>query len=121
VSLAPVGYLTFQGFAGEDLHPTTLKAAELEALPAFLHDWMIRFVPATTPGFSGGPVLRLTNEQLSLFGITTHRFPGRFSTPMPDGRVAFIDIPAGAAVPIAPLLSALDAAPVGHSIADVTL
>ena len=121
VSLMPVGYVAFQGFAGSELHATTLKGAELRELPGVLHDWMIRFVPETTPGFSGGPVLRLTNESLSLLAITTHRYPGRFSVVMPDGRTGIIDVTAGAAVPIAPLFGAMESAIPGHSIADVTL
>lgn len=121
LTLEPTGYLVFQGFAGDERHPTTLKGAELEELPGFLHGWMIRFVPETTPGFSGGPVLRLTNERLSLLGITTHRFPGRFQAHMSDGRMALIEIPAGAAVPIAPLLTAIEEAPLGHSISDAAV
>lgn len=82
LTLRPKGYVAFQGFAGSEERSTTLKGVELEELPGFLEDWMIRFVPETTPGFSGGPVLRLTNERLSLLGITTHRYSGRFNASM---------------------------------------
>lgn len=121
LSLTPIGYLAFQGYSGGEEHSTTLKGAEIEELPGYLEDWMIRFIPGPAPGFSGGPVLRLTNECLSLLGITTHRFPARFNTSMSDGRVASIELSAGAAVPIAPLLTAIESAPLGHSIADVEL
>ena len=121
VNVAPKGYLALQGFAGDQDRPTTLKAAELHQMPDFLHDWMIRFLPETTPGFSGGPVLRMTHDRVSLLGITTHRFSDRVEIPMDEGRIATIGVTAGAAAPIAPLLDAMNTAALGHSITDISL
>lgn len=120
LAVRPLGYVALQGFPGDALASTTLKGVQLAELPGVLDAaWMIRFVPAPTPGFSGGPVLRLTNTSASLLGITTHEYSGRFQAAMPDGRVAIIDLTAGAAVPIEPLLHAMARAGPGQTITDV--
>ena|GEM_PF-4311770 len=117
--LRPTAWVIFQGFPSGVASPVTLNGVRAVALPKIIQPWMPTFLPACAPGFSGGPVMNITNTSMSLLGITTHRYEAQFAVNMDDGRRAEISILASAAVPLAPLLWALERAPKGNSIIQV--
>jgi hypothetical protein len=119
VVIKPTGNVIFQGYPGSTLTPVTLRGVRAVPLPTIIQPWMITYLPACAKGFSGGPILNVTNEYVSLLGITTHRFDADVNARTADGRQAEIRLPASAGVPLAPLLWALSQAPEGNSIVPV--
>lgn len=116
VSIPAQGFVLFQGFPGGASVPVTIRGARVAPLPTIIQPWMKSFLPACEKGFSGGPVLDVTESTVRLFGVTTHLFQAEFSVSAGDGRRAEIGLPASACVPIAPLLWALEHAPPGNSM-----
>ncbi|EJL27381.1 hypothetical protein PMI01_03862 [Caulobacter sp. AP07] len=117
--LQPTGWVLFQGFPGGAMTPTTLRGVRVVPLPWRIRSWMPTFLPACVEGFSGGPVLDMTDETMTLLGITTHRFPAQFQVNVDEGRRAEVQIEASIAAPLAPLLWALERAPPGVSVIPV--
>lgn len=117
--IKPTGWVIFQGFPGGATHPVTLRGVRVVPLPWLIKPWMPTFLPACVKGFSGGPVLDITDHNITLLGITTHRFPAQFQVSMDDGRRAEMSMNASIAAPIAPLLWALEQAPPGVSLIPV--
>ncbi|MDZ4371372.1 MAG: hypothetical protein U1C74_08140 [Phenylobacterium sp.] len=115
-SIPAQGFVLFQGFPGDVSAPVTVRGARIAPLPTIIQPWMKSFLPACEKGFSGGPVLDVTESAVRLFGVTTHYFQAEFSVSMGDGRRAEIGLPASAFVPIAPLLWALERASPGNSV-----
>lgn len=119
VKVEPAGWVLFQGFPGDETTPSTLKGIRLAALPSIIKPYMLSWLPACKPGFSGGPVLSASDEELCLLAITTHRFPASIRVRMEDGRMAEMEIQASVGMPIRPLLWATERAPPGYSIVEV--
>jgi hypothetical protein len=119
LKLKPTGHVLFQGYPGGAPKPVTLRGVRAAPLPTVIQPWMITFLPACKKGFSGGPVLAVTDDQVSLLGITTHLFQAKFSAPMGDGRTAEVEVTASAGVPLTKLVWAMEHAALGNTIAAV--
>ncbi len=117
--IKPIGWVVYQGYPGGHTLPVTLRGVRAHCLPHFIQPWMIVSLPTTTNGFSGGPLLNVTNDSMSLLGIITHKFMASFDARLEDGRSATIGLEASAAMPISPLLWAIKDVGGGVSITNI--
>lgn len=116
------GWVFVQGFVAGEREPTTLQGVRAAFIPKKIRPWMVAFLPGIVPGFSGGPVLDVRETSAALLGIATHRDPkAKFTVPAGEGKLAEIEIPASIALPIKPLIWALDYAQKGDCIVPVPL